>query len=50
MGIKAKIKGIDIYAGNTKLMNLLNVKYKEEDYIGTTVHIAVEVENMQGFW
>ena len=22
-------------------MNLLNVKYKEEDYIGTTVHIAV---------
>lgn len=41
MGIKAKIKGIDIYAGNAKLMNLLNVKYKEEDYIGTTVHIAV---------
>jgi Cd2+/Zn2+-exporting ATPase len=41
MGIKAKIKGIDIYAGNAKLMNSFNIKYKDEDFDGTTVHVAV---------
>lgn len=41
MGIKAKIEEIDVYAGNAKLMGFLNIKYKEEDYTGTTVYIAV---------
>lgn len=41
MGIKAKIKDAHIYAGNTKLMNSLNIKYKKGDFDGTTIYVAV---------
>lgn len=42
MGIKAKIKDTHIYAGNSKLMSSLNIKYKEENFDGTIIYVAVD--------
>jgi Cd2+/Zn2+-exporting ATPase len=44
-GIKAKIKGKEILAGNTKLMNKEGISFNEaesEDEIGTIIHIAFD--------
>lgn len=41
-GIKAKINGKEVLAGNEKLMKKFNIDYKITDSIGTIVHVAVD--------
>ena len=41
-GIKAKINGKEVLAGNEKLMKKINIDYKITDSIGTIVHVAVD--------
>lgn len=40
-GIIAKVDGIDVAAGNYKLMKKLGLSYAESDKVGTIVHVAV---------
>ncbi len=40
-GVTAKIDEIPVIAGNSKLMNEFNIKFKECEEVGTVVHIAV---------
>lgn len=40
-GIVAKVDGVPVAAGNSKLMQRLNIEYKECHSIGTIVHMAV---------
>jgi len=47
-GIKAKVKGREIIAGNRKLMEKENISIKKLDEIGTIVHIAVD-NNYAGY-
>jgi len=39
-GIKAIIDGEEIFAGNSKLMNISNVPCKECHHVGTVIHVA----------
>ena len=39
-GIKANVNGKEIYVGNDKLMESLNITYKKCDNVGTIVHVA----------
>ncbi|SFJ11408.1 Cd2+/Zn2+-exporting ATPase [Terrisporobacter glycolicus] len=41
-GLSVTIKGKKVLAGNGKLMNKENIKYKEVSEVGTIVHIAVD--------
>ena len=41
-GVTAKVDGIQVAAGNAKLMTYLGVEYSECDEIGTIVHVAVD--------
>lgn len=41
-GIKAKINGKEVLAGNEKLMKKFNIDYKITDSVGTIVHVAVD--------
>ena len=41
-GIKVKIDGKEVLAGNSKLMERENIDYKVEDAIGTIVHVAID--------
>ncbi len=41
-GVTAKVDGIQVAAGNAKLMKYLGVEYSECDEIGTIVHVAVD--------
>ena len=41
-GIKAKIKGKEVLAGNEKLMKMFNIEHKNTDSIGTVVHVAID--------
>lgn len=41
-GIKAKVKGRKVLAGNARLMEKEGIVYEEPDIPGTTVHIAVD--------
>ncbi|MDO5136761.1 MAG: heavy metal translocating P-type ATPase [Eubacteriales bacterium] len=41
-GVTAKVDGKEIAAGNSKLMKLLNVDYKDCHHVGTIVHIAID--------
>lgn len=41
-GIKVKVKGREVLAGNTKLMNKENIAYNAPDVIGSIVHIAID--------
>lgn len=41
-GILAKVDGIQIAAGNTKLMNHLNIQYMDCHSVGTIIHMAVD--------
>lgn len=41
-GVKAKVDGIEVAAGNSKLMDKLGVKYNECHEVGTVVHIAID--------
>lgn len=40
-GIIAKVDGIDVVAGNYKLMKKLRLSYADSDKVGTIVHVAV---------
>lgn len=40
-GIIAKVDGIDVAAGNYKLMKKLRLSYADSDKVGTVVHVAV---------
>ncbi|MHB1391870.1 MAG: heavy metal translocating P-type ATPase [Clostridia bacterium] len=41
-GIKVKVKGREILAGNTKLMSKENISHETPDAVGTIVHIAID--------
>lgn len=41
-GVKAIINGKEVYAGNNKLMNQLNLSYDNLSVVGTIVHIAID--------
>ena len=43
-GVIAKVDGMEIAAGNDKLMNRLNIPFSPCDLVGTIVHIAVNGE------
>lgn len=45
-GVIAKVDGVSVAAGNSKLMNRLGVSYQECHHVGTVVHMAVD-GNMQ---
>ncbi len=41
-GITAKVDGIEVAAGNDKLMKHLNIPYKECHHTGTIIHMAID--------
>ncbi len=41
-GIRAKVDGHDVAAGNTKLMTALGVEYHDCHSVGTIIHIAID--------
>lgn len=41
-GIKVNVRGKEVLAGNTRLMNLNKIEYKQVEDIGTIVYIAVD--------
>lgn len=41
-GVKAIVDGIEILAGNIKLMKKMNIIYSKDDIIGTVVHVAID--------
>jgi len=41
-GIKVTVRGKEILAGNTKLMNKENIAFNEVEELGTVVHIAID--------
>ncbi len=41
-GVIAKVDGISVAAGNTKLMNRLGIAYQDCHHVGTVVHIAID--------
>jgi Cd2+/Zn2+-exporting ATPase len=41
-GIKAKVDGKSVLAGNTKLMSRENIQYNNEEPLGTVVHVAID--------
>lgn len=43
-GIRAKVDGHDVAAGNTKLMALLGVEYRDCHRVGTIIHMAIDGE------
>lgn len=43
-GIKANVEGHTIHVGNTRLMELINVRWHEDNHIGTIVHVAIDGE------
>ena len=41
-GVLAKVDGISVAAGNTKLMNRLGIAYQDCHHVGTVVHMAID--------
>lgn len=41
-GVIAKVDGISVVAGNSKLMNSLNIPYESCHKVGTVVHMAID--------
>lgn len=41
-GVIAKVNGISVAAGNTKLMNRLGIAYQDCHHVGTVVHMAID--------
>lgn len=41
-GVIAKIDGVSVAAGNTKLMNRLGIAYQDCHHVGTVVHMAID--------
>ncbi len=43
-GVIAKVDGVEVAAGNTKLMDKLHVPYIDCHHVGTIIHMAIEGE------
>jgi len=43
-GVTAKVDGIEVAAGNDKLMKNLNIPYKDCHHTGTIIHMAIDGE------
>lgn len=43
-GISAKVNGDEVYLGNSKLMDKLNIEWKACEKIGTIIHLAINNE------
>lgn len=43
-GIKAEVKGKEVLVGNSKLMEINNIRYEKQNHSKTVVHIAVDKE------
>ena len=41
-GVIAKVEGISVAAGNTKLMDRLGIAYQDCHHVGTVVHMAID--------
>ena len=41
-GVIARVDGISVAAGNTKLMNRLGIAYQDCHHVGTVVHMAID--------
>ena len=41
-GVIAKVDGMSVAAGNTKLMNRLGISYQDCHHVGTVVHMAID--------
>ena len=41
-GVIAKVDGLSVAAGNTKLMNRLGIAYQDCHHVGTVVHMAID--------
>ena len=41
-GVIAKVDGVSVAAGNTKLMNRLGIVYQDCHHVGTVVHMAID--------
>ena len=41
-GVIAKVDGVSVAAGNTKLMNRLGIAYQDCHHVGTVVHMAID--------
>ena len=41
-GLTAKVDGVSVAAGNSKLMKLLGIEYKDCHSIGTIIHVAID--------
>ena len=41
-GLKAVVDGKEIFVGNLKLMNQMNIKVKKENFFGTVVYVAID--------
>lgn len=41
-GVVAKVDGVSVAAGNTKLMNRLGIAYQDCHHVGTVVHMAID--------
>ena len=41
-GVKAVIDGVQVLAGNDKLMKMYNIPYQECHSVGTIVHMAID--------
>ena len=41
-GVIAKVEGISVVAGNTKLMDRLGIAYQDCHHVGTVVHMAID--------
>ena len=43
-GIKGKVDGVDVIAGNSKMMKMFGIQYMDCHHAGTIVHVAVDGE------
>lgn len=41
-GVKTVVNGLEVYAGNTKLMDSISIDYDDVSEAGTVVHVAVD--------
>ena len=41
-GVRARVKGKEVYAGNSKLMKSINIKVPTHNFVGTLVYVAIE--------
>lgn len=41
-GIRAKIEGMEVCVGNTKLMNAIGAQWQDCKHVGTIIHVAID--------